>query len=1139
MLIQRRMNRRPKVTRTILGFCAVAFQLCLTAQDDNGNIHVTWLLHNHQPIYYPDKCSYRDHYQNVWDTIQAQSAGQTEPTDVSLQGVFNDDNRRHVYQDYPQGAVQSINWLTDAGIQLNMSGALMENIQSLASAGQYGYYNGWNNLNATTRTWLTSGGKPRMDLVNFTYHHALAALVTDATLKMELAIHQRQMEIFWNISGSNPPISNGYFPTENCFSERLIPILHSMGITWTVISGTHLTRTCPDAPFVFGSGGEMCEPPNKADQINPAQGTDSYQTRTIARGCSPMWTAPFSFQAHVARYVDPATGNATMITVVPSDQAMSWEDGYESWNLTTFTNNGTSSLQPRNDPTHPGIVLLCHDGDNAFANGSTYWQQSINSIASQANTAGYQVTTIQQFLAAYQPSDIVHVEDGGWVFADGDFGSPSYVNWNWPPSYSNASTNYKNVIDPSQGTSPKSDFWRCILVTENRVRTAQQISGITPRVDQVRDPGSYSPNPATNAVELGWHYYLAGLDSGFVYYGAADDAKRCVVSQQNVVREIDTTVNNNLSQDTTPPSVFLPQRFPWNPGGKNYGVQYNYVLSTAPDTDFWIWTYAYDASGLANVTLKYRSNGNTGAPTQDEFKTYVGGPDTGAWQSVNMTQRVSPSTLALTPQYQADYYYTKITGLSDTYVDYYVTATDNKGNTYNSPIQHVYVAVNNNPTKPAAPTNLSATAVSSTQINLTWTASNGASSYIIQRNSSPLGTSSTAAYNDTGLNPSTTYTYTVIAHNSAGDSPASATAIATTFTPPPIPTTPIDLTAIGASPTQINLAWNAVSGATSFIVKRNGAQVGTPSSTNFCDTGLVTSTAYSYTVAASNIAGTSPDSASVSANTLAASVPFVMNGTADSMGYLLSTPGTTMTLYAAVRGSKLYVATWSPSDKSAGGTGVNDHFIIVTDQLLPSASQAAIPSWSKAGLTAVSSGKPFLGGESTNNYVDWSNAGASAVCAKSSDTLGQMEGTLDLIEAFGSIPQTIYIAAVAYATADGGVLAGQAPAGDGNGNLDPNEFLAISVPAFSLLDRNADGKFDRLDPALDFKAQISCNSNGWPVITWPSVPGKSYQVEYRNDLGSTWTIFTSQDATAGQLILSTSPDDAGQTRRFYRVRVLP
>jgi hypothetical protein len=322
-------------------------------------------------------------------------------------------------------------------------------------------------------------------------------------------------------------------------------------------------------------------------------------------------------------------------------------------------------------------------------------------------------------------------------------------------------------------------------------------------------------------------------------------------------------------------------------------------------------------------------------------------------------------------------------------------------------------------------------------------------------------------------------------------------------------------------------------------VKRNGVQIATPPSANYCDTGLSPSTAYSYTIAALNSTGTSADSSSVSGGTLGTVVHFVMDGTADASGYLLNTPGGTMTLYAAVRGSTLYVATWSPGSNNAG---VNDHFIIVTDQLLPSATQAAIPTWSKAGLMAVAPNKPFLGGESTNTYVGWANAGPSAVCSKSFVTSGQMEGTLDLIEAFGAIPQTIYIAAVAYSTTNSGILVAQAPAGNGDGNIDPGEFLAISLPAYSLLDRNGSGTFDRLDPSKDYKSQVQFDINGLPVISWPSVPGKNYQVEYCDSLDGTWANLSGGqlNATPGQLNLSVQDSTATHStlRRFYRVQLL-
>jgi hypothetical protein len=81
-------------------------------------------------------------------------------------------------------------------------------------------------------------------------------------------------------------------------------------------------------------------------------------------------------------------------------------------------------------------------------------------------------------------------------------------------------------------------------------------------------------------------------------------------------------------------------------------------------------------------------------------------------------------------------------------------------------------------TPPAAPTGLSATAVSQTQINLSWTAVPGATSYTILRATTsggpytPVGTSATTSFSNTGLACNTTYYYVVTASNgcSSGNS---------------------------------------------------------------------------------------------------------------------------------------------------------------------------------------------------------------------------------------------------------------------------------------------------------------------------------------------------------------------------------
>ena len=88
-------------------------------------------------------------------------------------------------------------------------------------------------------------------------------------------------------------------------------------------------------------------------------------------------------------------------------------------------------------------------------------------------------------------------------------------------------------------------------------------------------------------------------------------------------------------------------------------------------------------------------------------------------------------------------------------------------------------------TPPAAPTGLTATAVSQTQINLSWTAVPGATSYTILRSTTSggpytsVGTSTTTSFSNTGLTCNTTYYYVVTASNGC-NSGNSAQASATT-----------------------------------------------------------------------------------------------------------------------------------------------------------------------------------------------------------------------------------------------------------------------------------------------------------------------------------------------------------------------
>src|SRR6185369_14542267 len=138
------------------------------------------------------------------------------------------------------------------------------------------------------------------------------------------------------------------------------------------------------------------------------------------------------------------------------------------------------------------------------------------------------------------------------------------------------------------------------------------------------------------------------------------------------------------------------------------------------------------------------------------------------------------------------------TGLTESTIYYYrVRASNGAG-----PSAYSNMAGTMTPaTLPAAPTGLSATAISSTRIDISWTDnSSNETRFKVERGSTSLGpwtqiatpAANAVTYSDTTVSPSTLYFYRVRANNSAGDSSytntASATTPATTQTATPSPT---------------------------------------------------------------------------------------------------------------------------------------------------------------------------------------------------------------------------------------------------------------------------------------------------------------------------------------------------------------
>jgi hypothetical protein len=112
-----------------------------------------------------------------------------------------------------------------------------------------------------------------------------------------------------------------------------------------------------------------------------------------------------------------------------------------------------------------------------------------------------------------------------------------------------------------------------------------------------------------------------------------------------------------------------------------------------------------------------------------------------------------------------------------------MTATGPAGMPVYSAFQLAYKPTASGGSPPPVPTGLTATAVSSSQINLSWSASTGATSYNVLRGGSTVGTPSGTTFNDTGLTASTSYTYRVQAVSAGGTSASSSPSSATTLAP--------------------------------------------------------------------------------------------------------------------------------------------------------------------------------------------------------------------------------------------------------------------------------------------------------------------------------------------------------------------
>ena len=256
---------------------------------------------------------------------------------------------------------------------------------------------------------------------------------------------------------------------------------------------------------------------------------------------------------------------------------------------------------------------------------------------------------------------------------------------------------------------------------------------------------------------------------------------------------------------------------------------------------------------------------------------------------------------------------------------------------------------------PTAPGAATATAGTSTQVTVAWTASSdniGVTNYLVERcqgvgcaSFAQIGTSGTLNYNDTTVVGSTSYNYRLRATDAAANlSGYSNVASVTTPAPPDtqVPTAPATLTATAVSGSQIDLSWAVATdnvAVTQYLIERcqgvscaRFAQIATTTTPAFSSTGLTTGTSYSYRVratdAASNLGPYSPVATATPPDTQAPTAPATLAATAVSasridLSWTASTDNVGVTQYLIERCQDAGCASFTQVATAAGLTFSN------------------------------------------------------------------------------------------------------------------------------------------------------------------------------------------------------------------------
>lgn len=651
---------------------SVPFSAVVGLSDAEALIAATHVYHNHMPNFWPyyDTSKYastpvggaiRYTYDGGAMALQSGSVagyalalknGKLMPHD-NLNQYYDRDAKRNAYTNWPADTARKfVSQHPQSQVQVTMSAAVINDVQDFAERGTFDFFKpGWAYKWVDAYNSLkTANGFHALEPIHFTGHHSMGPLVGPQYFLKDLIYQNVTLQQDYFLGDSFRP-SEGFFPTELGFSERLIPTLRKLGVKWSVMGNNHFSRAVKSYPYLDDPGKDtLVSPPNRADLQNDVEGGTWYTLGMEHEQQNIVNYFPFADIPHWVQYVNPETGEVYKLAGIPVDQNGSWLEGWEG-------KAGPEQTIGKFEKDAGGRVpyfVIAHDGDNGEGRAGSVetWENSGNFTYVQPGVKGMGV---QEYLKTYPipEDDVQHVQDGSWVDTRDSSSDPTWYHWHipmgvwkgqfadftkatgktfdWPTNFDG--TPLGHAVSMEYGYHYLERNFALLQAAINYAETAEQIwldghpNYWSPKTDKekrvtyegnqlnpymmsypVKGDESNDYKGGANPAELGWYFLISSIDSGFGYYDEnVDDNVKPSLGFNQSLFFTEPYVEAHAGEDRTGPSMWWVQRYPYNPGSANASKAEGWTKLWA-NNSFAIYTYAYDVSGIQDVKVFIRKH---------------------------------------------------------------------------------------------------------------------------------------------------------------------------------------------------------------------------------------------------------------------------------------------------------------------------------------------------------------------------------------------------------------------------------------------------------------------------------------------------------------------------------------------------